>query len=417
MDRCANVNRTVLVAFCGLLAATPVYADSEHKAKPASSHGDQDAILRHKLRDTINTGLVGIVSEGTDYTTDLALTLAAEQNGLRLLPVAGAGALQNAEDVMFARGIDFGIVQTDVLDQIKRNPPFPGVEKYLQYVTKLYDQDFHVLAGPDIQSIDDLRGKKVNFGLRDSGTYTTATTIFNALGVQSEVITLPQPLALDKLRQGEISALVYVATKPSRLFQDIRPDEHLHFLPIRADMLPNYTPITINSDDYPDLVSKDAAVNTVAVGTVLVAYNWPIKSERYSRVHRFVEAFFGNLKDIKARRPKWRDFDVSTPVSGWTRFPAAEQWLKQAELIPEPNKAFASRNPVVGEATVQARVPLGRGEREALFRDFAEYRTQQQAIIPNHENPRAGEALFRDFAEYQKHQRMIIAYHETTGDH
>jgi hypothetical protein len=147
MDRCANVNRTVLVAFCGLLAATPVCADSEHKAKPASSHEDQDAILRHKLRDTINTGLVGIVSEGTDYTTDLALTLAAEQNGLRLLPVAGAGALQNAEDVMFARGIDFGIVQTDVLDQIKRNPTFPGVEKYLQYVTKLYDQTF--MSWPD----------------------------------------------------------------------------------------------------------------------------------------------------------------------------------------------------------------------------------------------------------------------------
>jgi len=66
---------------------------------------------------------------------------------------------------------------------------------------------------------------------------------------------------------------------------------------------------------------------------------------------------------------------------------------------------------------VQARVPLGRGEREALFRDFAEYRTQQQTVIPNDENPRAGEALFREFAEYQKHQRMIIAYHETTGDH
>jgi hypothetical protein len=130
-----------------------------------------------------------------------------------------------------------------------------------------------------------------------------------------------------------------------------------------------------------------------------------------------VQAFFGNLKDIKARRPKWRDFDVGTPVSGWTRFPAAEQWLKQAGPIPEPNKAFASRNLVVGEATVQARVPLGRGEREALFRDFAEYRTQQQTVIPNDENPRAGEALFREFAEYQKHQRMIIAYHETTGDH
>ena len=83
---------------------------------------------------------------------------------------------------MFARGIDFAIVQTDVLDEIKREPPFPGVEKYLRYVTKLYDQELQVLAGPDIQSIDDLRGKKINFGLRDSGTYTTATAVSRPWG-------------------------------------------------------------------------------------------------------------------------------------------------------------------------------------------------------------------------------------------
>src|SRR6202521_1943630 len=258
---------------------------------------DPTVKLRHVMREEINNGLLGIVSEGTDYTVDLALALTSEQNHLRLLPIAGAGALQNANDVMFARGIDFGIVQTDVLDEIKRNPPFPSVEKYLQYVTKLYDQDLHVLAGSDIQSIDDLRGKKVNFGLHDSGTYTTATTIFNALGVEPDVTTLPHPLALDKLRRGEISALVYVATKPSRLFQDIRPDENLHFLPIRGDLPSNYTTIIITSDDYPELVSKDAPVNTVAVGTVLVAYHWPTKSERYQRINRFVQAFFVHLND------------------------------------------------------------------------------------------------------------------------
>jgi TRAP-type uncharacterized transport system substrate-binding protein len=203
------------------------------------------------MRDEINNGLLGIVSEGTDYTVDLALTLTSEQNHLRPLPIAGAGALQNAKDVMFARGIDFAIVQTDVLDEIKSKPPFPGVEKYLRYVTKLYDQELHVLVGPDIQSIDDLRGKKINFGLRDSGTYTTATTIFKALGVEPDVTNLPQAIALDKLRRGEISGLVYVATKPSRLFQDIRPDENLHFLPITGNLSPNYTAVNITSDDYP----------------------------------------------------------------------------------------------------------------------------------------------------------------------
>src|SRR5262249_40441855 len=154
------------------------------------------------------------------------------------------------------------------------NPPFLGVEKYLRYVTRLYDQELHILAGAGIQSIDDLRGKKVNFGLRNSGTYTTAVAVFKALRVEPEVVTLPPPLALDRLRRGELSAGAYEETKPTRLFEDIRPEENLHFLPIMGNLAPNYTPTTITSEDYPELVSKDSPVKTVAVGTVLLAYNW-----------------------------------------------------------------------------------------------------------------------------------------------
>ena len=405
MSRCASASSTVLMAFCCMFAAAPVCADPEHHAKPAAPGEDREAILRHNMRDQINAGLVGIVSEGTDYTVDLALSLAGKENHLRVLPIAGAGASQNAKDLIFARGIDFGILQTDVLDEIRRNPPFPGVEKYLQYVTQLYDQQLHILVGADVQSIDDLRGKKVNFGPRDSGTYTTATAVFKTLGIEPEVTNLPHPLALDKLRRGEISALVYVATKPSRLFQDIRPEEHLHFLPITGDLPPIYTADTITSDDYPELVSRNTPVETVGVGTVLVAYNWPKKSERYQRVSRFVQAFFANLKEIKGRRPKWREFDVSASVAGWTRFPAAEQWLKKAGVTSEPDKGPAYLDPQ---------------QRKALFRDFAEYQKTH------------GPALFRDFAEYQKtheptlfrefaeylrtHEPMtMLAYHGTTA--
>jgi TRAP-type uncharacterized transport system substrate-binding protein len=409
------------MAFCGLLASIQAWADPSQddqfqtdqfqddqpqaKHKKRVVHRVDPAVQwRHAVREEINSGLLGIVSEGTDYTVDLALSLAGEQNRLRLLPIAGAGALQNAKDVIFARGVDFGIVQTDVLDEIKRNPPFPGVEKYLRYVTKLYDQELHVLARPDIQSINDLRGKKVNFGLHDSGTYTTATAVFNVLGVQPDVTILPQPLALDKLRRGEISALVYVATKPSRLFQDIRPNENLHFLPITGNLPPNYTPIPITSDDYPELVSKDAPVNTVAVGTVLMVYNWPTKSERYQRINRFVQAFYAHLNEIKARRPKWQDFDISASVSGWTRFPYAEQWLKKA-------------GPAAGDnSTAQERVDPK--EREALFREFADnLRTLKPGKAALHLDPTRREALFRDFVEYRKRQQAIIAYYDATPNH
>jgi TRAP-type uncharacterized transport system substrate-binding protein len=338
----------MVVAISGLFVTTPVWADplddpqadsgyqaaqpkpKVHRSKPAEQ-------LRHQMRDQANKGLVGIISEGTDDTVDMAIVLAAEHEGVRLLPIAGAGAAQNAKDLLFLRGIDFGIVQADVLSEIKRKPPFPGVEKYMEYVTQLYDQQLHVLAGPDVKSIDDLNGRNVNFGRRDSGTFTTATVVFNSLGVQPEVTTLPQPLALDRLRRGEISALVYVATKPSRMFMDIRPDDHLHFVPVTSfwwrsgNLGEGYSPAQITSEDYPQIVTADAPVDTLEVGTVLVAYNWPEKSGRYAPVNHFVQAFFTHLKEIKATHPRWQAFDITSTVSGWTRFPGAEQWVKKAE--------------------------------------------------------------------------------------
>jgi hypothetical protein len=151
MRLCAMFRRVVLMAFYGLfVVATPIWAEPQddpsqdeqlqaarpqivrprHRLKP-TLNVDPAAQLRHQLRDKMNSGLVGIISDGTDETVDMAraLTAYAGQDGLRLLPIAGAGASQNAEDVIFTRGIDFGIVQTDVLDDIRRNPPFPDVEK------------------------------------------------------------------------------------------------------------------------------------------------------------------------------------------------------------------------------------------------------------------------------------------------
>src|SRR5258707_15247674 len=110
MRRFGNLS-AALLGLCGLLAVTPTSAEPDQKP---TSRPRLDAIqLRHSMREEINRGLVGIVSEGTDYTVDLALSLAGEQNRLHILPIASAGALQNAKDVLFARGIDFAILQTD----------------------------------------------------------------------------------------------------------------------------------------------------------------------------------------------------------------------------------------------------------------------------------------------------------------
>jgi hypothetical protein len=123
-------------------------------------------------------------------------------------------------------------------------------------------------------------------------------------------------------------------------------------------------------------------------------------------VDRFVQAFFANLEEIKARRPKWQEFDITASVSGWTRFPAAEQWLKKAGLSPEPNRA-----------TVQEQVPLDPEQREVLFQEFAKYqRVPGPEKATTHLDSNQREALFREFAQYQKQRHVIIAY-RTADDH
>src|SRR6202158_3292531 len=106
-------------------------------------------------------------------------------DGIRVLPVLGVGGLQNLNDVLFLKGIDMGVVDEDNLTLLKKRDPqlYASIEQSVQYITKLYNSEYHVLARSDIKSFDDLRGKKVSFNLKDSQTEVTAQIIFDMLKV------------------------------------------------------------------------------------------------------------------------------------------------------------------------------------------------------------------------------------------
>src|SRR5260370_2829492 len=107
-------------------------------------------------------------------------------DGLRILPVLGVGGLQNVNDVLFLQGIDMGVVDEDNLRLIKKRDPqlYANVEQRIQYITKLYNSEFHVLARNEIRTNDHLRGKNVRFNLKDSQTEVTSDIIFNALKIE-----------------------------------------------------------------------------------------------------------------------------------------------------------------------------------------------------------------------------------------
>jgi TRAP-type uncharacterized transport system substrate-binding protein len=260
----------------------------------------------------------------------------------RVLPVVGKGALENITDLKLLRGIDMAILQIDVLDYARQQNLFPGIEYWATYITKLYNEEFHLLARQDIKTIQDLANQKVSVDLRGAGTAITAARLFDLLKVPAVATNDDQEVALGQLRKGEIAALAFVTGKPAPIFRNLTGTDGLHFLaiPLNPAVTAAYLPTRLTAADYPGLVPQDQPVDTVAVGAVLVAANLTPGTERYRNLVNFVEAFFTGFQSLlePGHHPKWREVNITAELPGWRRFPPAEQWLQRnTQVATAPN--------------------------------------------------------------------------------
>jgi TRAP-type uncharacterized transport system substrate-binding protein len=108
-----------------------------------------------------NAGTLGVISGGADGTyiriaADLANVLDGED--LRVLPMIGRGSLQNLRDIMFLRGVDIGIVQMDAREQLKTENLQNDAVRRLRFITRLYNEEVHIIADREISDIRQLDG-------------------------------------------------------------------------------------------------------------------------------------------------------------------------------------------------------------------------------------------------------------------
>jgi TRAP transporter TAXI family solute receptor len=236
--------------------------------------------------------------------------------------------VRNIEDLVLLRGVDVAIVQSDVLDFYKRAQLVSNIEGKVRYITKLYNEEVHFLAKSEFGSVDDLDGKRVNFGTEGSGTFMTASIIFDDLGIDVDVSSYPEPIALEKLRAGELDALVFVGGKPVEFVANVTRQDQLHLLDIPPERIKAaYLPSELSADAYPNLMDAGDSVQTVAVSAVLAAYNWPADHPRRQKLDRFIEKFFANFSSLLEPpfHPKWREIDLRAPVPGWQRIAPANE--------------------------------------------------------------------------------------------
>jgi len=279
-------------------------------------------------------GLAGGLIEGAPLR--LAAEIARvvnEQNKLHVIPIVTLGATENVNSLLYLRGIDAAIINTDALDDYKAQVPF--IERRLVYILSLFPSELHIFARPEIRSLEDLRGRKVNFNTQGTAAAYSGPLIFSRLGLNVEKMFIPHQVALEQMKRGEVSAVVFVTSKPVDAFLKGRWDPGFKFLAVEYDTKfeDYYLPSSIDAADYPSLVPKGERIATIAVPTILAAYNWPQQSDRYQRVARLVDHLFGRLDRLQSPGfdPKWKEVNLRAKVPGLERFRPAQEWLDQPQ--------------------------------------------------------------------------------------
>jgi uncharacterized protein len=344
------------------------------------------AVRQAALTEKLNQNTVTVISGNPNGTyLYLAYDMSAvldDGNDLRILPVIGKGGYQNVMDTLHLKGIDLCITQANIMSYLKKTGEFGGnIDNRLAYLTRLYNEEMHVLAGPGIKTLQDLNGKKVNFSDIGSGTQFSARLIFELLGVKAEEVNMGQADGYQKVKSGEISATVLIAGKPTGSFGKFKLEEGMSLLPVpyTEALEQDYLPAKLTNADYPGLIPQGSSVDTVAIPSVLAVYNWPRDTDRYRRVAQFVDAFFSRFGEFQKppRHVKWKEANLTATLRGWKRFPAAEEWLaKNAE------KQAAARPVVIDPAIIRAQAaksaPNDPVEQERLFQQFMEWSKSQR---------------------------------------
>jgi TRAP transporter TAXI family solute receptor len=325
---------------------------------------------------TCITGTIG----GTyvQFGADLASVL-DNGNSLRVLPIVGRGSVQSVADILFLQGVDIGVVRADTLDYLERKGFAKDVKKQFTYITKLYNEEMQVIAPKSIHSLRDLEGKTVSVDLPNGSTFVTVLTVAERIGLKANFVYIEQRIAMEKLKKGEIDAVIVVGGKPYKSVSTFSNDGSFHLVKVAYEkpLQNDYLPTTLTSKDYPNLIADDETVDTIAVPALLAAYNWAPKTERYRRLTLFVDAFFSKFPELQNPpfHPKWKEVSLSAPLSGWNRFQPATDWLHKHGIEPvtqERFETFLRKNPA---AAAKAQTSE---DKEALFKQFQTWEATQK---------------------------------------
>jgi TRAP-type uncharacterized transport system substrate-binding protein len=341
----------------------------QHPAK----HSPYEAALLAKLNaPTIGLAAGRIEGAPLRFATELARVM-DDGEKMRVLPIVTRGPFENVYDLLYVRGIDAAIIYGDVLEHFKKDPRITRIEQRIHYISHLFPSEVHVFVRPEINSLEELADKPVNFNTHGTAAAYSGPIVFERLGINVQAHFDPHPVAMAELvKSDKYAAVVFVSSRPLDPFVKRKWPAGFKFLPVplTEKLEEYYLPAQLEASDYPGLIADGTSIQTIAVPAVLAVYAWPQGSDRYRRLTRLIDYLFERLPRLQTAagyHPKWKEINLAANVPGWQRFrPVQERLVALAAAKSDPS---ADGGAALKKAIAHI-VPGDPGEQNRLLQKF-----------------------------------------------
>src|SRR6201988_537800 len=251
----------LLAGFILLVLALPTASLDAQTAKvdtqsgPSPRRASSYAMEKEKM-NAWTVGLAGGLLEGAPLRLAAEMARVVDDGpNLHLLLIVTRGATENLNSLLYLRGVDTAIINSDAFDEYKIE--VPDIRRRITYLLNLFPSELHIFVRPEIESLQDLAGKKVNFNTLGTAAAFSGTLIFSRLGVNIEKTFIPHPVAMQQMRKGEggMAAVVFITSKPvdACLRGQWEPGFKVLPLPYDAKFEDYYLPATLEASEYPSL--------------------------------------------------------------------------------------------------------------------------------------------------------------------
>jgi TRAP transporter TAXI family solute receptor len=286
---------------------------------------------------TIATG----PGDGTYIQIARDIQRVSQKDGIKLEILPTKGSFEN----MILLGdmkVDLAIAQIDALGFFAKVMKPQGVDVFesLRVILNLYPEEIHVLTNnPSINSFFQLVGKRVSFGPKDGGSALTGEVLLDTYGIKLDKSYLDPKDALDRLKQKQLDAMVFVGGAPVPLFKNLGSGFRLVDLPRNESLEKTYTRKTLDRTLYDWTIPTE----TYTVASVLMGRD--TKDQLYAQnIQKLILSVLSNQAQLKASgHEKWKSSRINTPLNYYGYGPANEairlyEQLKSLgyKISPEP---------------------------------------------------------------------------------